>query len=100
MNDLKTLVEADRRLAILRVLRESNGYSASDALLRMMLEQLGHRAGMDAVQADLAWLRDAGLLSLSVVGGVYLAALTARGEDVALGRTQVPGVAHLIPGRF
>ena len=99
MNDLATLVTEDRRLAVLSILSSSAGYEASDALIRMMAERLGHRAALNAIQADLAWLRDAGLIGLRQTADIHIATLTARGADVAAGRTHVPGVARVVPGR-
>lgn len=93
-------VAAARRLALLAILAESAGYSAADSLLRMQAEQIGHAAGLETIQADLAWLRDSGLATLREVGGIYIATLTARGEDAARGRIHVPGVARQIPGRL
>ncbi|MBP6582960.1 MAG: hypothetical protein KA204_05780, partial [Chromatiaceae bacterium] len=53
----------------------------------------------DAVRGDLAWLAEQGLV-LVTGGEIPVATLTVRGEDVARGRSQVPGVARKLPGDF
>lgn len=97
MNDLNTIVQEDRRLAVLSLLADSHAYQAGAPMLQMVLAGLGHTVALDTVVADLAWLRDAGLLSLREVGTVHIATLIGRGLDVAKGRTQVPGVARPRP---
>ncbi len=82
----------DRRLVYLRVLLESAAYRANEFVLQTMLESFGHAASADLVRTDLAWLKEQGLVSTEDVGGVCIAELLARGQDVALGRTTVPGV--------
>lgn len=97
MSDLNTLVTEDRRRAVLSLLADSHAYQAGAPMLQMVLAGLGHAVSLDAVVADLAWLRDAGLLGLREVGGVHIATLSGRGLDVARGLTQVPGVARPRP---
>lgn len=82
----------DRRLVYLRVLLESPGYAANEFLLQTMVERFGHAASADLVRTDLAWLQEQQLLTVADVGGVQIATLNTRGEDVARGRTTVPGV--------
>ena len=88
------LVDADRRLQILALLAESPGYSASADLLHRVLGAMGHDVSRDRLAVDLAWLAEQGLLTRESVGSVAIARLSARGGDVAAGRTQVPGVAR------
>lgn len=97
MSTLINLVVADRRLAMLRLLEDSAGYSAGAPMLQLALSGMGHAAALDTINADLAWLRDAGLVNLDQVGGIYIATLSGRGMDVAGGLTQVPGVARPRP---
>lgn len=98
MNYSDLVVEA-RRLALLTILEASAGYEAGDALLQMQAEALGHVASLGTIQADLAWLRDAGLaLVRELPRNVQIATITTRGLDVAKGRTTVPGVARPAPG--
>lgn len=89
----------DRRLALLQTLVGAPDYTAHGHLLRTALEGFGHRVSFDAVRGDLAWLAEQGLVLLTG-GEIPVATLTVRGEDVARGRTQVPGVARKLPGDF
>ena len=90
--DFSTHLTEDRRLVVLRVLAESAGYTANEYILQQMLEQFGHVASIDRSRADLAWLHEQQLLTVSQVADVHIARITARGQDVAAGRTVVPGV--------
>lgn len=97
MTTLHDLVTADRRLAMLSLLADSAGYSAGAPMLQLALNGLGHVAALDTINGELAWLRDAGLVTLSNVGGVIIANINGRGVDVAHGATSVPGVARPRP---
>jgi hypothetical protein len=66
--------------------------------LRRFAETMGHTVGSDRTEQDLAWLAEQGLVGLETPQGVTVATLTARGLDVATGRTRVPGVAVPQPG--
>jgi len=89
----------DRRLVILRVLQESGAFTTNEYMLQSMLERLGHAASGDLIRTDLAWLSEQGLIDVDVVADVHIAKLLARGEDVARGRTTVPGVKRPSPDR-
>jgi Fe2+ or Zn2+ uptake regulation protein len=84
--------EADRRISILLLLAQDAQGSANELLLQEALPNLGHDPSLDAVRADLAFLADSGLVTILDLHGLMAARLTARGEDVAAGRTTVPGV--------
>lgn len=98
---MKTFAERlreDRRLVLLRLLSEQNGYRANSSVLHAGLEFLGVAASRDDVATDMAWLRDQGLLNLvEAVPGVNVATLTARGHDCATGLCLVPGVSRPAP---
>lgn len=89
---------ADRRLLILKLLEQAPDYRGNAYLLQSALPEFGHAVGLDRLHTDLAWLAEQGLLVVSTVGGVTLAQLTARGADVATGRSVVPGVKRPAPG--
>lgn len=85
----------DRRLVLLRLLSEQLGYRANSSVLHAGLQHLAIAASRDDVLTDLSWLRDQGLVRLQEpVPGVYAAELTGRGQDVAAGAVQVPGVSR------
>jgi pyridoxine/pyridoxamine 5'-phosphate oxidase len=88
----------DRRLVLLRGLHSAAQYSANALLLRRYADAVGHVVGADRIEQDLTWLQQADLVGLSKAGAVTVATLTARGADVAEGRTVVPGVKRPEPG--
>lgn len=90
--DFATHLAEDRRLVILRVLLESAAFTANEFILQRMLEALGHVVSIDRVRSDMAWLSEQGLITVDTVGGVQIAKLTGRGDDVANGRAVQPGV--------
>lgn len=85
-------VSEDIRLAVLEVLEEDPGYAHNEDVLRRSIEFLGHKLSGDRMRSELSWLQEQGLLEVSEVGPIWVAKLTSRGEDVALGRARVPGV--------
>lgn len=89
----------DRRLVVLRLLEESNDYSANQFILHQALSPMGHAVSHDTVEGDLEWLREQRLITLEQPGEVKIARLTDRGADVARGRAHYPGVKRAEPGR-
>jgi Fe2+ or Zn2+ uptake regulation protein len=92
------LITEDRRLVLLRLLAESEGYSANEYLLATALPGFGHNASHDRVRTDLDWLAEQDLVRVERPGEVYVATLTGRGADVAAGRARVAGVKRPLPG--
>lgn len=92
------LVSEDRRLVILRLLDESQGYTANEYLLTEALGGFGHAVSHDRVRSDLDWLAEQELVHVTDPGQVYVASLTGRGRDVAQGRARVNGVKRPAPG--
>jgi repressor of nif and glnA expression len=92
-------LERDRRLVLLRVLKDSPGYVCNEYVLGVALEECGHSVSRETIQFDLTWLDEQGLVTLEIIKGtVCVATVTQRGIDVALGRTQHPGVKRPAPG--
>lgn len=92
---MKTFAEfqsEDRRLVLLRALSAAAQYRANAFLLGAFCEQVGHAVSADRLEQDLAWLAEQGLVTLQPADGVTVAMLTKRGQDVASGKAQVPGV--------
>jgi hypothetical protein len=86
-------ITQDRRLSLLLVLAETPGYRANGFLLRDAIQSIyGHSASIDQVKTDLAWLHEQGLVGVHATGDVTMATLSTRGQDVATGRAEVPGV--------
>lgn len=90
-------IEEDRRLTILLLLKEAAGYEANQFLLQSALDGFGHVVSMDRLRADLAWLAEQGLVSVTCIATVEIAKLTGRGLDVAQGRAAHPGVKRPRP---
>lgn len=88
----------DRRLVLLRLLSEQNGYMTNSSILHAYLHHMGVASSRDDVLTDLYWLRDQDLVRLSeAVPGVEVAVLTGRGHDVVQGSAVVPGVSRPSP---
>lgn len=87
----------DRRLVILRLLANSDGYAANEFLVARALQDFGHVVSHDRLRADLAWLTEQDLISVRDQG-VLVATLSSRGDDVQAGRARCPGVKRPVPG--
>jgi Fe2+ or Zn2+ uptake regulation protein len=85
------------RLNILRSLHEGSGYQAPDSILHEVLTKYGIHFSRDQVRTNLSWLQEQGLITINMLGSTYVATLTSRGADVALGRAQVPGIKRPEP---
>ena len=97
MNQFADMMDADRRLVILRILEEDKGYSLNESVIQSVISALGHNVSRDRVRTDLQWLKEQGLVTVAEVVSVLVATLTARGADAATGRAIVPGVKRPRP---
>lgn len=88
------VLAADQRLLILQALEEDPDYSHNEHVLRAVLEAVGHGISRDKMRTELDWLTEQGLVTTEAVGETRIAKLTARGQDVAVGRARVHGVAR------
>ena len=86
------------RLAVLQILAEDSDYAHNEMVLSSALNQLGHGVSSDQLRTELAWLAEQGLISVEDVSGIQVARLLSRGQDVARGLAQAPGVARPRPG--
>lgn len=87
-------VDEDRRLVILRLLREAGGHG-NESVLETGLNALGHRREMtrDHVREYLRWLEERGAVTIEMVKEtVMVASLTDRGLKCAKGAIQIEGV--------
>lgn len=99
--DYAQLVTEDIRLVILRILQQDPDYSHNEFVIQRLLATFGHDISSDRVRTELSWLAENGLIRTARTAGdtdVIVARLTARGDDVAAGRTVVPGVQRPRPG--
>ena len=85
---------ADLRLAILQMLVAA-GLETNVPILRASVEEATpHRPAASQLRQELAWLDERGLVTRRAIGAsVAAATITERGEDVALGRERIAGVA-------
>jgi Fe2+ or Zn2+ uptake regulation protein len=88
---LRDLLDEDRRLVMLRSLVDIGG-EANESILQDCLDAYGHRVSRDQVRTHINWLAEQGLVTNEPVGSYFVASLTGRGQDVAEGRSTVPGV--------
>lgn len=98
MNAFSDFQTEDRRLALLKALEAAAQFRANALLLRRYCDAVGHVVSADRIEQDLAWLAEQGLVGAERSQGLTVATLTARGLDVASGRTRVPGVQTPQPG--
>lgn len=95
-NNFKQLVNEDIRLTILQVLEGDVDYAHNARIIQAALSQLGHNVSTDKLAAELDWLAEQNLVTINAEP-VLVAKLTNRGEDVALGRARITGVARPRP---
>jgi Fe2+ or Zn2+ uptake regulation protein len=88
---MQQILSEDQRLVVLRSLVDAGG-EANESILQDCLDVYGHRVGRDLVRNHMTWLSEQGLISIDAVGSYMIASLTSRGQDVAEGRSSVPGV--------
>lgn len=98
MNGFAKLIQEDIRLVILQVLNGDADYSHNESVLKAALGAVGHGVSSDRLRTELQWLTEQGLLHTEDVGGIVVARLTTRGQDVAMGTAMVPGVKRPSPG--
>ena len=98
MSRYAELYVADLRLAILQLLMHA-GFETNISIIKAGLaEATQHRPGGEQVRAEISWLAERGLVYRRAIGAtVEAATITERGEDVACGRAQVPGVHRPLP---
>ncbi|MDR2208844.1 MAG: ArsR family transcriptional regulator [Azoarcus sp.] len=90
-------IRSDRRLVILRILKEMPACRSNSSVIDGMLDRFGHNVSRDVVCGDLRWLAEQGLIDIDEAGPVLVATLTGRGLDVATGQSVVDGVSKPRP---
>lgn len=84
-------MDEQARLVILRSLTECRG-EANDSILQSCLDLYGIRISRDVIRTHVAWLEEQGLVTSEDISGCLVVTLNARGQDVAEGRSSVPGI--------
>lgn len=85
------------RITLLRLLNEQPDCTLNESILTDLSGSYGFAASRDRVRTELSWLREQGLVTVDDMGGLMVACLTSRGEDVAMARVIVPGVKRPRP---
>lgn len=81
------------RSSILRTLSKAPQYSANDSIILDVVRSVGFSAVSRAqIRTELSWLQEQGLVRTETIETLIIVTLTERGEDVAAGRSTVPGV--------
>ena len=95
---LGELMERERRLMILRLLRSEISYEMSDLLLLRAVAASGCPVNYERIRRDLEWLAKKELVQTEELPGQILSVtLTRAGDEVALGRKSVQGVDRPLP---
>ena len=93
MSNFSEFVKQEIRLVILRLLCEMPQYRSNSSLINSGLHQFGLSCSRDQITTEIHWLKDQGYLEIeAAAGSVLVVKLTSCGEDVACGRSRVPGI--------
>ena len=100
MIDIKDILRANARLAVLRFLADDGGYRLSISLLQDLLGTITLDLTRAEVETLCDWLAERDLVTIDPtgVGDVTAVRLTPRGADVVAGRVVVAGVKRPSPG--
>ncbi|MEH7830364.1 VpaChn25_0724 family phage protein [Gemmobacter denitrificans] len=94
MTDFQTFNSRHRRLAILRFLEASPGYTSNVSILTDVLnsDDIGIQTSRDQTTTELAWLAENGFVTLGGREDFRVATATGRGVEIALGRATHPEI--------
>lgn len=94
MSDFQAFNSRHRRLAILRFLEASPGYTSNVSILTDVLNsnQIGINTTRDQTSTELGWLAENGFVTLGGREDFRVATATARGVEIAMGRTTHPEI--------
>ncbi|MCL4065911.1 ArsR family transcriptional regulator [Pseudomonas sp. GX19020] len=94
MSDFNAFNSRHRRIAILRFLEESPGYTSNVSILTDVLNSnhIGISTTRDQTVTELNWLSENGFVSLGGRDDFRVATATSRGVEVAMGRATHPEI--------
>ena len=97
--NFRDILDGEQRLAICQLLEQDLDYSHNEHVIKRALGMVGHNLGSDLLRNHLTWLQEQGLVTLDQesVPSAWVVKLSVRGQDAALGRTLIPGVARPRP---
>lgn len=88
----------DVRLQILLALANCVQYTANQETLIKTLKAKGHVISRDQLHIELSWLENtADAIVDAVSGGVHIATLMLRGQEIAEGTLVIPGIHRPLP---
>ncbi len=90
-------LQKHRRLAILRFLKDCDGYTANGSIIRDVVNAVGVTSSSDQITTELSWLKEQGLIALEDLGSLLLATATARGVEIAQGIATHPAIQRPSP---
>ena len=98
MSDYIETLSRHRRLTILRFLADSPEYTSNVSILEDVCNNGGVTSNRDQVVTDLGWLREQGFADYKGEGDFIVVTATARGVEIAQGKTRHEGVQRPRPG--
>ena len=86
-----------RRIAILRWLNDSPGYTSNAAMIHDVLLRFGITSTRDQVTTELAWLAENGFVACDPAAPFVVATATTRGVEIATGMATHPEIQRPSP---
>ena len=101
MSDYAETLRRHRRIAILRFLEALPTYTSNVSILTDVLnsDRIGVNTSRDQTRTELKWLEEQGFVTLAGQDDFLVPTVTARGVDVALGRSTHPDIQRPSPRR-
>lgn len=99
--DYATTIRRHRRLAILRFLADSPGYTSNESLITDVLnsDDIGIQSSRDQVRTEVQWLAEQGFATIGGSTDFMVAVATVAGVDVARGRAAHSDIQRPSPRR-
>ncbi|MEX2480214.1 MAG: hypothetical protein WD928_05070 [Gammaproteobacteria bacterium] len=91
------IIREHARLIVLRVLANETNGSLNSAALQDNLQVYGIAKPRDWVHDELGWLASMGAITVTEVGSVRIASITAKGLDHVQRRIAIEGVKRPSP---
>ncbi|MDT8856443.1 hypothetical protein RNZ50_15725 [Paracoccaceae bacterium Fryx2] len=93
----ETTLRQHRRLAILRFLADSAGYTSNASIVLDVLHKLGITSTRAQVTTELVWLREQGLVACDPRAEFIVATATVGGVEIAQGLSVHPDIQRPKP---
>lgn len=94
----RAIVDGEQRLAICQLLEQDPDYAHNEHIIKGALAMTGHNIASDLLRNHANWLEEQDLVKVDRdIPHTWVIKLTQRGQDAALGRTRIEGVARPRP---